>query len=164
MSIKECPKCIEEINIKASICPNCQSPQSIFERYFVNSNFFSAIFFALFFLYIYVDIESDHNIYDKQSVEIIILSHSIVKTDRGNKITVFANVKNTSDIVLHHFYFDIKAFSKSGALKEAFSDSVYGLSIPPNETKTIELYRTMSSTEESEYDFTIQLSKASTKL
>ncbi|PHS13155.1 MAG: hypothetical protein COA86_17525 [Kangiella sp.] len=164
MSTKECPKCIEEININASICPNCQSPQNIFERYFVKPNFFSTLFLALIFLFIYVDMESDKNIYDKHSVEIIVLSHSTIETDRGKGIAVFVKVKNISDVALHHFYFDIEVFSKTGELKEAFSDSVYGLSILPDQTKTIELSRTMVSTEESEYDFTIQLSKASTRL
>jgi len=164
MPAKECPKCLEEIKNKASICPHCRTPQNWFERYFVKPNFIGSILLALLVLFIYLDSESDSNIYDPQSVEISVLSHSILDTIKGKKITVFAKVKNVSANTLHHFYFDVEMLSKSGELKEAFSDSVYGLSLRPNQEKTIELSRSMVSYEENEYDFSVLLSRANTKL
>ena len=164
MPLKECPKCLEEIKNKASVCPHCLTPQDWFERYVIKSNLINSIGFALLFLFIYLDFESDSNIYDPQSVEISILSHSILDTTKGKKITVFSKVKNVSANTLHQFYFDVEIFSKSGELKEAFSDSVYGLSLRPNQEKIIELSRSMVSYEENEYDFSVLLSRADTKL
>jgi len=163
MLIKKCPKCIEEISIDASICPNCQSPQNNFDR-FVKSNLLSTILITLFIIFLYVEMMSDNNTYDKYDVEIVVLSHSIIETKHGKGLAIFANVRNTSDMKLYDFYFDVEVFSKSGVLKEVFSDSVYGLSLLPDETKKIELSRTMVSSEEREYNFKIQLSRAGTKL